>query len=92
MIGQLYRDNGSHSDLAVKKILFFIEWLRERFHLQGDVFSRKTFSLIAERSGVEEQKLFDLLELIQKVRTTETIDKQVLLELNKQIELFKKIL
>lgn len=92
MIGQLYRDNGSHDELANKKILFFAEWLKDRFHFQGDVFTLDIFSLVAERSRVKKELLFDLLRLIESINSTDLIDKNTLLELNKQIELLKKIL
>lgn len=92
MVGQLYRANGSHQQLADKKILFFTEWLKERYHLQGNIFTKEAFTLIAKRSGVSQQKLIDLLKLIQEVKNSDAITKDTLLTLNKQIEALKKIL
>jgi hypothetical protein len=92
MVGQLYRDNGSHEELATKKIIFFADWLREHFHLHGEVFTQDVFALISERSGVNQTRMTEVLRLIQLIKNSDSITKQTLLDLNERIESLKKIL
>jgi hypothetical protein len=87
-IGNMYFQANDHKAIAEKKIGFFMDQIRTKYFLtadMGDVFVEQ----LAKKTGndlVRSQHLFALIKVIQ---TTQSLTKEMLLDLNKQLEEFK---
>ena len=88
-IGRLYYQNGDHRNLAVKKIYFFLDYIRSKFFIQTDLSDETFVEKLAAKSGIEKDRIkkltSDLLS-IQKKNKIEAID---LHYIHNQIENFK---
>jgi hypothetical protein len=84
----MYFQANDHKAIAEKKIGFFMDQIRTKYFLtsdMGDVFVEQ----LAKKTGndlVRSQHLFALIKVIQ---TTQSLTKEMLLDLNKQLEEFK---
>jgi hypothetical protein len=87
-IGNMYFQANDHKAIAEKKIGFFMDQIRAKYFLTadlGDVFVEQ----LAKKTGndlIRSQHLFALIKVIQ---TTQSLTKEMLLDLNKQLEDFK---
>ncbi len=52
-VGRLYYQNGDHRDLAAKKILFFLDHLRQRYGVSTIHRDERTIGVVSARSGVD---------------------------------------
>ncbi len=86
-IGNMYLQANDHKAIAEKKILFFLEQARSKYYLtmeSGDAM----VEALAKKSGNDLQHTQQLFALIHVIHTSQTISKQMLMELNKQMEEF----
>ncbi|HNP06071.1 MAG TPA: hypothetical protein PKN99_00515, partial [Cyclobacteriaceae bacterium] len=87
-IGNLYYQRGDHKNIAEKKIVFFFDTLRSRFHLS--MTSIDDLSHVARKTGNDEKSTSILFENIQNIQKKHEITSEELIALNKQIEDFIK--
>lgn len=85
-IGNLYYQRGDHKNIAEKKIVFFFDTLRSRFHLS--MTSIDDLSHVARKTGNDEKSTSILFENIQNIQKKHEITSEELIALNKQIEDF----
>ena len=88
-IGRMYFQNGSHKDIAAKKIYYFLEYIRTKFYLNTNVFDTEFIDKVAERSGVEKAKITELFTLIKHLQKVLNVTRTDLMELSKRVEEFK---
>ncbi len=87
-IANLYHKNGSHKDIALKKIQYFLDHIRNRYYLNFKEFNEHFFEKLAAKSGkdmVDVKKLFDL---ITNIKSKSEVSEHELLDLNEKIEAF----
>jgi len=89
-IGNLYFKQRNDADLVKKKIIFFKEFLRERYFIVCVSFTDDCVTTIAAKSGVHKKEICELLESIDYFETAETASEISLIRLNQKIELFYK--
>ena len=88
-IGNMYLQANDHKAIAEKKIAFFLDQVRSKYYLSletGDTFAE----MVAKKSGnglEMTQKLFALIKIIQN---STIISKEMLMDVSKQLEDFKK--
>ena len=85
-IGNLYYQRGDHKNMAEKKILFFFDTLRSRYHL--DATALDDIRHVARKTGNDEKSTSSLLKNIQDIQKKQEISAEELITLNKQIEDF----
>lgn len=88
IIANLYLRKKDHSDIAQKRIQYFQEYIHNRYFMSFKKFDREFFEKLAAKSGndvVEVKKLFDL---IQYIKTKETVSESELQSLSDKIEAF----
>ncbi|MBY0434655.1 MAG: hypothetical protein K2U26_11145 [Cyclobacteriaceae bacterium] len=85
-IGNLYYQRSDHKNIAEKKILFFFDQVRTSYSLLPQ--TENLLLLLAKKSGKPLEDVKQLLHLIESIRKKERIEKEELIELNKQIEKF----
>ncbi len=90
-IGRLYFQNGSHKDIGMKRIYYFLEHIRTNYYITTTVFDQSFIDKISERSGFDKTKVVQLFSLIQHFQNTSSVSQSDLMELNKRMEEFKKV-
>lgn len=89
-IGNLYYQRGDHKNIADKKIQFFFDYIHVHYFMattqRGDLF----ISTLARKSGVGEQTVKPLMDLINKIISSKNIEQKELESLNHLLEKFYK--
>ena len=89
-IGHLYLEKGTHKEIAMKKIRFFTDYCRKNLGITIEDTSDETDREIADRSGVPQKEVSDMLNIIKKVQNASEIDKKTLKDLTTNIDQFYK--
>lgn len=87
-IANLYLRKKDHSDIAQKRIQYFLEYIHNHYFLNFKRFDRDFFERLAAKSGndvVEVKKLFDL---IQRIKEQDRVSEEELKLLSDKIEAF----
>jgi hypothetical protein len=87
-ISTLYFRGQNHADLARKKFVYFNDFIRNRYFLQGFDQSAEQVRTLAMRSGVEETQITGLLQTAGTLACKRQISKQELIGLHKLLEDF----
>jgi len=88
-VGRLYLQHGNHKNLAEKKIVHFLEFIRAHYFLKTDEFSEKFYTRLSRKSGVSPDKITRLFNRIQQIQTRDKPpDQSELLQLHQLIEEF----
>ncbi|MBA3972548.1 MAG: DUF4350 domain-containing protein, partial [Bacteroidetes bacterium] len=90
IVGTLYYQTGNHKNIADKKIMFFLEYIRSTFQVKTTLYDDTFIERITNLSGVEKQKIHDLFYYFSDLSLRQSITQQELLKLNRMIETFHK--
>jgi len=89
-IGSLYLEKGTHKEIAMKKIRFFADYCRRKLCLEISEADDDTVRKVAERSGISEPEINDLMNSIGMVRRRSDIGKNDLKDVTSKIDQFYK--
>jgi len=88
-IANMYFEEEDHKNIAEQKINYFLDYIRTSFHIQTTNINEEFYKKIASRSG----NSFEFVEKIflecDSIHFKNTITKEELIALNKNIEKFK---
>ena len=87
-VGDLYFQNGNHTDLAKKKLLYFREHIRTHYHYLVGQFSTEAADRLARSSGKSEKQLLQLFRIFTGVEAGKRVSSAQLLELQKHLDIF----
>ncbi|GAB4125494.1 MAG: hypothetical protein OHK0045_09660 [Raineya sp.] len=90
-IGRLYFNRQDHKNLAEKKILYCMDFIRS--HLQipiQDCKDRKWIEKIAQKAAMSEEKIKEMFDAMQNCKEKEQISSNELISLNNVINEFRK--
>lgn len=88
-VGRLYFNQGDHSNLARKQVVYFLDSIRDRMHMTVyDTTADNFVRSLSMRSGVDEELTRRLVDKINQVRKGGPVNEHQLLELNRLIEQF----
>ena len=59
VVGQVYYEQRNNSNIAQKKIAYFLEYIRTRFYLKTNVLDDNFLNALAQKSGVQRDLLTD---------------------------------
>ena len=90
IVGTLYYQTGNHKNIADKKILYFLEYIRSSFQIKTNLYDDAFIDRVSNLSGVERQKIHDLFYYFADISVKSSISQQELLILNRMIEAFHK--
>jgi hypothetical protein len=90
-MGRLYYHNLHHHDCALKKFSYFFEFIRSHYFLKTDAPDKYFLHILAEKSGIAEAEIQELISLSQKLEKKKYITGSELVEINQKIESFYKI-
>jgi hypothetical protein len=87
-VGNVYFNKRDNRNIAIKKINYFLEFVRSNFYLSTSALNEEFIQLLAKKTGAHEQEITRLVNLINEVNTSFQISDGVLLELGRQIDSF----
>jgi hypothetical protein len=87
-VGRLYHQHGDHVALARKRCTYFLAYVRTRLNLPTHPLDDDLAERIAERSGVERDRVRRLISMIHHAQEQEAISEADLHDLNDQLETF----
>lgn len=90
IVGTLYYQTGNHKNIADKKIVYFLEYIRSTFQIKTNLYDDVFIDRITNLSGIERQKVHDLFYYFADISVKTSISQQELLKLNRMIESFHK--
>jgi len=88
IVGQVYYEQRNNSNIAQKKVEYFLEHIRTTYHLRTNVFDEEFRNTLAQKSGAKPELIKTLVEQIVNVRIGSHINDTELIDLNRNIEQF----
>ena len=85
-LGSLYFHKRDNKSLALKKHMFFRDFIKSKFYLKPDFEDEKQIDKIARKTGIEIQQYHDLQKNKQKIANSRQISDKQLIDFNKLIE------
>ncbi|MBL7890930.1 MAG: DUF4350 domain-containing protein [Bacteroidia bacterium] len=90
-VGTLYYQTGDHKNIASKKITFFLEHIRNTFHVKTNMYDTTFIDRISNLSGIDREKVHALFYYFSDIEIKTQISQQELIKLNGMIEEFHKL-
>ncbi|AKD05090.1 DUF4350 domain-containing protein [Pontibacter korlensis] len=87
-ISSLYFNHGNHKNIAGKKIAYFLEHLRLRYHVSTHTLDEELHERIKTKSGADAQLIDQIFALIASIEKSPVISDQTLMMLNNYLEDF----
>ncbi len=87
-VGALYFQRKDHKDIALKKINYFLEFVRSNYFISTQNYNDEFIQRLAKKSGKEEEDVRDLFDLISKIHFSQFITENTLINLHNKIEAF----
>lgn len=89
-IGNLYLQRKDNRNIAVKKITYFLEFVRSNYHMSTSNINPEFIQALSRKSGIAETKVQLLMEKAEQVNISESISDQELFDINNIIDEFYK--
>jgi len=89
-IGTLYYNEGNHADLAKKKIIYWKEYVRNRYNIPTKIMDKRFKQLLQQKSLMSENEVNRLVDTAIKLNNATSIDQKHLINLNNLLEQFYK--
>ncbi len=87
-VGNVYFNQHNNKNIALKKINYFLEYVRSGFYISTSLLNEEFIQLLSKKTAVPEATTSQLVNLIHQINITEQISDHDLLELNHQIDSF----
>jgi len=87
-VGSLYFNQNDNAGLARKKLIFFKEFLREKYHITTISKEPESLAFISAKTGVAVKQVAQLMEMVHYYSNANQVSDLGLIELNKKIEQF----
>ena len=87
-ISNLYFETQDHKNLILKKITYFLEKIRADYYLDTSTLDEEFAIKLASKSGNDKEKVIQLINYINWLRSKNEFFEQNLITLNKHIEAF----
>ena len=90
-IGRLYLQKKDNRNIAIKMFTYFLEYVRNHYYLNTQTLNNEFAEALSRKSGVPEERVKRLLQLIDDTDRSDSISDMRLLELHNHLqEYFKK--
>jgi len=88
-IGNLYYQQKDYKNIAEKKISYFSEYIRNKYFIKASSFDDDDIlNILSEKSSVSRAKIKSIFLEIEKIKTSQKISEEDLININYQIENF----
>lgn len=88
VVGQVYYEQRNNQNIAEKKILYFLEYLRTQYYLKTSPLDREFAERLSQKTGVEFSFAKELVTHMAYVAAQRNVSDQELIQLNQLIEQF----
>ena len=89
LVGQVYYEKHDNNNIAQKKINYFLESIRQKYHLQTNIHSSEFMEILCKKSGVQIQLIQTIFHQISISKAIHFTDEE-LIKLNSNIQQFYK--
>jgi hypothetical protein len=90
VVGSVYYHERNNLDIALKKINYFMEYLRARYYLKTNDIDSKFAQVLMEKTGINEALAKTLTKHFMQTPTMGDLSDTQLINLNESIEQFYK--
>ena len=88
VVGQVYYEQRNNQNIAEKKILYFLEYLRTQFYLKTSPLDLEFMERLSQKTGIEYSFAKELVNHISYIAAQEKVTDNELIQLNQLIEQF----
>ncbi len=88
VVGQVYYEQRDNRNISSKKILYFLEHLRNQYYLKTNVLDREFVDSFAQKTGTEHAFATELINYINYLNAAQQVTNAELIKLNQLIEQF----
>lgn len=89
-ISNVYLDQKNHKNIAAKKILYFMDFIRTKYLIKSLRINEETLKKISEKSSIPLSRIKSLFADIALIQESSSITKEQLVSINYKIENFYK--
>lgn len=89
-VGNMYKESGQYAPIVHKRIIYFLDYIRNKYNVDTQSLDDKTTSMIAARSGVPIEQVEEIMHAFNQYRQDTAISKSQFIHFNTLIEQFKK--
>lgn len=89
-VSRVYYNQQNHRNIALKKVTYLLDQVRTRYGLQTQYLDEDFEMRLAHKSGVSLLVVQELVRMIDRVRSTETVLSPELMHFNRLIDEFNK--
>jgi hypothetical protein len=86
VVGRVYYEKRDNANLAQKKVLYFLTWLRDEYQVKTNKLDDEFTEKIVGKLGISLQVANDLVNYIKYISVQQHVTDRELIELNKLIE------
>jgi len=87
-VGRLYYQHGDHKNICMKKITYFLDFVRNKFYLKTNNLDMEFSEKLAEKSGRPLEEIKKLIVSIEKINRSSSVSESELIQLNRELEKF----
>ncbi|MCX2573470.1 DUF4350 domain-containing protein [Pedobacter sandarakinus] len=88
VVGSVYYQERNNKDIALKKVNYFLEYLRTRYFLKTNEIDRNFAQILMEKTGINEASAKTLTRYFIEIPLMESLGDHELINLNQSIENF----
>ena len=88
VIGQLYYEKRNNANIAHKKVLYLLSYLRDEYQIKTNTLDKEFTERLITKLGLEAGLAEDLVSFMQYIGTQDRVNDDELINLNKLIEKF----
>lgn len=89
-VSQLYLSRHDHRDIALKQTAFFLDHVRSRYGIATVILDDDFVRRLSQRSGVNEDKVRELIGMVEDIRSATTLAEPELMRFSRSIDEFHK--
>lgn len=90
IVGRLFYSKKNHKNLALKKMVYFLDFVRSKYNIKGSLLNNEFVEKLSEKSGLDKDELMKLKRDFSLIESSSELSDEGLLKLEKQLEKFKK--
>jgi len=87
-VGQVYYEQRNNSNIAQKKVAYFLDHVRAAYFMRTTVIDDEFIDTLSQKSGAARDLVEKLMEQIAVIKTGQKVSDQQLITLNQNIEQF----
>lgn len=87
-IGRLYFNRKNHLDLAQKKYIYFIDYIRSTYHINIKEMTEEGYNELSQKSSIPIRTITQIIEMGERLNSIDKLTEEDLIQFNQKIEFF----